>query len=67
MSEDSQRLMFLTIQNLKLERRASINERLRRMIAQENISINEQLQRIISGEESSSRQLKLENVFFNLY
>lgn len=64
MSEDSKRLVFLAIQNLKLERKSTINERLRRTITQENISINARLQRILSGEENSSRQLKLENVFF---
>lgn len=64
MTEASRRLVFLVIQNSKLERRATINERLRRTIAQENMGLNARLQRIISGEDRSSRQLIFENVFF---
>lgn len=62
MTEATRRLIFLGIQNHKLERRAETNERLRSVLTTENKRITQRLQRLTSGDERQSRRLMIENV-----
>uniref|UniRef100_A0A915CVB1 Nucleoprotein TPR n=1 Tax=Ditylenchus dipsaci TaxID=166011 RepID=A0A915CVB1_9BILA len=61
MAEGTRRLIFLAIQNSRLERRAETEQRLRQAISQEMARLNERLRRWSMGEEKKSRQVMAEN------
>lgn len=62
MAEGSRRLVFLAIQNVKLERRVEIGQRLRLVLATENDSLQSKNLSLIAGEDGRLRELALENV-----
>ncbi|KAI1731189.1 hypothetical protein Ddc_03922 [Ditylenchus destructor] len=61
MAEGTRRLVFLAIQNQRLERRAETNQSLRKAIAEENSRLAERCQRLAVGDQRRSRQLTMEN------
>lgn len=67
MIEATRRLIFLGIQNHKLERRAENNERLRKAIVEENSKLASRLHRLNCVEERQSGRLILENVYFKYF
>lgn len=64
MTEATHRLIFLGIQNHKLERRVENNERRLKAIVEENGKLTSRLQRFSTGDERQSGRLILENVTF---
>ncbi|KAI1722229.1 hypothetical protein DdX_04538 [Ditylenchus destructor] len=61
MAEGTRRLVFLAIQNQRLERRSETSQRLRKAIAEENSRLAERCQRLAVGDQRRSRQLTIEN------